>query len=29
MPIVGFHLGQGGMGRIDKSAEGYAFIPVA
>jgi glyoxylase-like metal-dependent hydrolase (beta-lactamase superfamily II) len=27
MPIVGFHLGQGGMGRIDKSAEGFAFIP--
>jgi len=28
MPIVGFHLGQGGIGRIDTSGDGFAFIPV-
>ena len=27
MQIVGFHLPQGGMGRVDKDAEGYVFVP--
>lgn len=25
MPIVGFHLGQGGLGRIEKTADGFSF----
>jgi len=27
MQIVGFHLPQGGFGRVDKSSEGYVFVP--
>ncbi|WP_299706707.1 MBL fold metallo-hydrolase [uncultured Tateyamaria sp.] len=27
MQIVGFHLPQGGMGRVDKDGEGYVFVP--
>ncbi|WP_299773817.1 MBL fold metallo-hydrolase [uncultured Tateyamaria sp.] len=27
MQIVGFHLPQGGMGRVDKDEEGYVFVP--
>lgn len=27
MQIVGFHLPQGGMGRVDTDAEGYVFVP--
>ncbi|WP_439149433.1 MBL fold metallo-hydrolase [Sulfitobacter sp.] len=26
MPIVGFHLGQGGLGRIEKSTDGFVFV---
>ncbi len=26
MPIVGFHLGHGGIGRIDKAADGFTFV---
>ncbi len=26
MPIVGFHLGHGGMGRIEKVADGFTFV---
>lgn len=29
MQIVGFHLPQGGMGRVDRDAEGYVFLPGA
>ena len=29
MQIVGFHLPQGGMGRVDQHAEGYVFLPGA
>lgn len=25
-PIVGFHLGHGGIGRIDKAADGFTFV---
>ncbi|WP_147103984.1 MBL fold metallo-hydrolase [Tateyamaria sp. syn59] len=27
MQIVGFHLPQGGMGRVDRTSEGYVFVP--
>lgn len=27
MPIVGFHLGQGGLGRLEKAGDGFAFLP--
>lgn len=27
MQIVGFHLPQGGLGRVDKDKEGYVFVP--
>ncbi|WP_299605002.1 MBL fold metallo-hydrolase [uncultured Tateyamaria sp.] len=27
MQIIGFHLPQGGMGRVDTDAEGYVFVP--
>ncbi|GGH26836.1 MBL fold metallo-hydrolase [Cribrihabitans marinus] len=27
MRIVGFHLPRGGLGRVDKGAEGYVFVP--
>ncbi|MEP1354235.1 MAG: MBL fold metallo-hydrolase [Tateyamaria sp.] len=27
MQVVGFHLPQGGMGRVDKDADGYVFVP--
>lgn len=26
MPIVGFHLGHGGLGRIEKAADGFTFV---
>ncbi len=29
MQVVGFHLPQGGMGRVDRDAEGYFFVPGA
>lgn len=29
MQIVGFHLPEGGMGRVDRDAEGYVFVPGA
>ncbi len=29
MPIVGFHLGHGGMGRIEKAADGFTFVTEA
>ena len=29
MQVVGFHLPQGGMGRVDRAAEGYVFMPEA
>ncbi|WP_299614955.1 MBL fold metallo-hydrolase [uncultured Tateyamaria sp.] len=29
MQIVGFHLPEGGMGRVDRDAEGYVFLPGA
>lgn len=29
MPVVGFHLPQGGIGRVDRAAEGYVFVPEA
>ena len=29
MQVVGFHLPQGGMGRVDRAAEGYVFVPGA
>ena len=29
MAIIGFHLPQGGMGRVEKHAEGYVFVPGA
>ncbi|MEO0938048.1 MAG: MBL fold metallo-hydrolase [Pseudomonadota bacterium] len=29
MQVVGFHLPQGGMGRIDKAEDGYTFVPGA
>ena len=28
MQVVGFHLPQGGMGRVDRDAEGYVFVPA-
>jgi glyoxylase-like metal-dependent hydrolase (beta-lactamase superfamily II) len=29
MAIIGFHLPDGGMGRIDRSGDGYVFVPGA
>ncbi|WP_299047187.1 MBL fold metallo-hydrolase [uncultured Tateyamaria sp.] len=29
MQVVGFHLPQGGMGRVDRAAEGFVFVPDA
>ncbi|MEX0310939.1 MAG: MBL fold metallo-hydrolase, partial [Tateyamaria sp.] len=29
MQIVGFHLPEGGMGRVDRDADGYVFVPGA
>ena len=29
MQVAGFHLPQGGMGRVDRAAEGYVFMPEA
>ena len=29
LQVVGFHLPQGGMGRVDRAAEGYVFVPEA
>lgn len=29
MQVAGFHLPQGGMGRVDRAAEGYVFVPEA
>ncbi|GGX60438.1 MBL fold metallo-hydrolase [Tateyamaria omphalii] len=29
MQIVGFHLPQGGIGRVDRATEGYVFVPDA
>jgi hypothetical protein len=26
MPMIGFHINQGGIGRVEKAAEGYHFI---
>ena len=29
MQVVGFHLPQGGMGRVDRAPEGFVFVPEA
>ena len=29
MTVIGFHLGQGGIGRVEALSEGYAFRPMA
>jgi hypothetical protein len=26
MPLIGFHINQGGIGRVEKASEGYRFI---
>jgi hypothetical protein len=26
MPMIGFHITQGGIGRVEKATEGYHFI---
>ena len=27
MPLIGFHLPDGGVGRVTKGDEGYSFVP--
>ncbi|WP_353474645.1 MBL fold metallo-hydrolase [Salipiger sp. H15] len=28
MPVIGFHLSQGGMGHVERVADGYRFVPL-
>ena len=28
MPVIGFHLSQGGMGHVERAEDGYRFVPL-